>query len=246
MSWHIAAASVTGTSHLRANRPCQDSHAFAIVGEFCIGIVADGAGSAARSEIGSRLAADTTLACVKEHPWSVIPPTLEEAAQVAEQTHEAVLSVLRERAVVENCALEDFATTLVAFVAAPQWLMAIQTGDGLLVARPEHGEYELILRPDKGEYFNETTFVTSPQAREQRGICVRHGHFPFICAASDGIECVSMRYDWMPHGPFFKPLEESMNDAGTTNDDVAEFLQRPKLNARTDDDKTLILCSYSA
>jgi len=57
-NWRATAESVRGTSHYKTGASCQDSH-YVLTAEpgILIGAVADGAGSAPQSEIGSGLAA---------------------------------------------------------------------------------------------------------------------------------------------------------------------------------------------
>jgi hypothetical protein len=53
--------------------------------------------------------------------------------------------------------------------------------------------------------------------------------------------------DWQPHAPFFKPLEEYLRETAKPEDDekyVIDFLNSERLNSRTDDDKTLLLCLF--
>jgi hypothetical protein len=50
-----------------------------------------------------------------------------------------------------------------------------------------------------------------------------------------------------PHPPFFKPLEEYLRETDKPEDDdqyVIDFLNSERLNSRTDDDKTLLLCVF--
>ena len=63
-AWRTAHASAAGTSHVRAGTPCQDHGACALIpaaagGEILVACVADGAGSAARSAEGARMAVES-------------------------------------------------------------------------------------------------------------------------------------------------------------------------------------------
>ena len=109
------------------------------------------------------------------------------------------------------------------------------------------GNYQLLFQPDKGEYINETTFITSTNALEEMQIAVLAKPVEFICAATDGVEKVAINYvDWQPFPPFFEPLEQYLQ---TTEEplsaDLKEFLEREDLNARTTDDKTLLLALWA-
>jgi hypothetical protein len=54
--------------------------------------------------------------------------------------------------------------------------------------------------------------------------------------------------DWTPFDPFFQPLDKYMKETSKpeTEDEIKNFLDSDRLNARTDDDKTLLLCFYSS
>lgn len=65
---HLYSVNVAGPSHLAAGLPCQDSAAFAnLDGELAVMAVADGLGSESRSDVGSRVAADESVAYCVEH-----------------------------------------------------------------------------------------------------------------------------------------------------------------------------------
>ncbi|WP_255611310.1 PP2C family serine/threonine-protein phosphatase [Synechocystis sp. PCC 7339] len=141
----------------------------------------------------------------------------------------------------------DLATTLLVFIATSKWLVAMQIGDGFILAKPVGEKYQLLFQPDKGEYINETTFVTSANASAEMQIRVLAEPLEFICAATDGVEKVAINYaDWQPFPPFFQPLEQYLQTTEQPlEEDLKEFLQRKDLNARTTDDKTLLLALWT-
>ena len=56
--WHVAGVSVRGVSHIKRGQPCQDSHVWReLPGGAVVMAVADGAGSAILSQLGSARAA---------------------------------------------------------------------------------------------------------------------------------------------------------------------------------------------
>ena len=65
--WRCVSASVIGTSHVTQKLPCQDAHATLTLdsGVLIVG-VADGAGSAKRSQEGSRCAVDSSTEYLAE------------------------------------------------------------------------------------------------------------------------------------------------------------------------------------
>jgi Protein phosphatase 2C len=104
----------------------------------------------------------------------------------------------------------------------------------------------LLFSPDKGEFANETTFVTSTNASADMQVQVIPSSIEFICAATDGLERVALRIsDWTPFPPFFHPLNEYLEETPNPQHDKAylkNFLDSERLNQKTQDDKTLLLC----
>lgn len=261
MVWKAIARSVTGTRHQEQHLPCQDFGGDRILDDVLIGAIADGAGSAKHAEVGARLAVETALAYLGESEiwlqqrqcsWRVFPvePLEKLTTTVFSHMTQQVVTVLQRTATEKRADLKDFSCTLLAFVATPHWLAAMQIGDGFIVVRSPNQTYQLLFQPDKGEYTNQTSFVTSRCALADMRTGVWTGSHPFICASTDGLESVAIHFkDWTPFPPFFKPLEEFLQEADPNslehNDSyLLNFLQSERLNQRTDDDKTLLLCCY--
>jgi Protein phosphatase 2C len=268
VSWKAAIASAIGTRHLQKQLPCQDFGQYLQVGSVLIGAVADGAGSARHADRGARLAVESTLIQLRsqlEHlslplptgqplPGGsrvlTIPPELGlpkldplQSDQLFTTVVEAVVSDLKSQALEGDYPLADLSTTLLAFIATPEWLGAMQIGDGFIVVGSAGSELELLFQPTKGEYINETCFVTSPTALEQMQVKVYAEPPQFICAATDGLERLAIRFqDWLPFPPFFQPLATCLQaDPQGATAYLQNFLASDRLNARTDDDKTLLI-----
>jgi serine/threonine protein phosphatase PrpC len=261
MAWRAIARSSIGTSHQKQDMPCQDYGGCKILNDVIVGAVADGAGSAKYSDIGAKLAVKTALEYLTEveewlqdpkHFWQLTekPFSEEEAKELFANTAKKVVTALEEQAASDGYSVDDLACTLLVIVATPNWVAAMQIGDGLVVVRCQQEDHQLLFQPDKGEYINETTFVTSAKALDTMRVCVRSGKQEFICAATDGLERVAIRMsDWTPFAPFFKPLEEylrEINDPEQEDEYLMSFLDSDRLNTRTDDDKTLLLCLYDS
>ena len=254
MKWKAVARSAIGTSHQKQGIVCQDYGHSCILDDVIVGAVADGAGSAKYSDIGSKLAVETVLKCfsdINEFPQKQAfsqPLSQEEAQKVFAKIVNQVITQLQKQANEENYSINDLACTLLVFVATPDWVAAMQIGDGFIVMRSKESEYQLLFQPDKGEFANETTFITSKNALEDMQVKVIPKKQMFICASSDGLEKVAIRLsDWQPFSPFFKPLEEYLHEPVNPEDEdkyLMEFLNSERLNSRTDDDKTLLLCLF--
>ena len=107
-----------------------------------------------------------------------------------------------------DCELDDLACTLIIFVTSSNDLAAMQIGDGLIVVQTQDkSDYDLLFMPNKGEYANETTFVTSTSAQSEMKTELKSIRVNFICAATDGIEHISLTKtagkQWVPFPDFF-------------------------------------------
>ncbi|BAY62784.1 hypothetical protein NIES22_28590 [Calothrix brevissima NIES-22] len=260
MGWKAIARYATGTSHQEQEIPCQDYGDYRIFNDVIVGAVADGAGSAKYADVGAKLAVETTLKYLsriseylrkRQRCWERFSHALSEteAKKLFTKTLAKVIKELEKQAVTKDYLVNDLACTLLVFVATPHWLIAMQIGDGFMVIRPQDSEYQLLFHPDKGEFANETTFITSVNAVNEMQVKVLPGEQEFICASTDGLEKVAIRlHDWKAFPPFFKPLEEYLQETSNPKEDyqyVDDFLNSERLNSRTDDDKTLLLCLWS-
>jgi hypothetical protein len=258
VSWKAIACSAVGKRHLERQVPCQDYGQYAIAaGSTILGAVADGAGSAKHADVGAKLAVETALEKLKACATTAELPTTESSArQLFTTVVESVVIALQAQSIMGDYLLEDLACTLLIFIATPEQVAAMQIGDGFIVinavpgsASPKNAapaEYKLLFQPDRGEYINETCFVTSDYALEQMQVGLYSGQTQFVCASTDGLEKVAIRInDWQPFAPFFIPLvaclDAPLDEAKTY---LQNFLESDRLNARTDDDKTLLLCRY--
>lgn len=261
MGWKAIARSAAGTSHLKQQLPCQDYGGCKIRNHVIVGAVADGAGSAKYADIGAKIAVETVLEYLAGvEQWlqkhkkvgEINPQPLPqlEARRLFTQTVNKVVAAMEAQAQSGGYSIEDLACTLLIVVATPTWVAAMQIGDGFIVVRPEQEEPQLLFSPDKGEYINETTFVTSANALDAMRVCVHTGKPEFICASTDGLERLAIRMsNNTPFAPFFQPLEEYMQELGNpeqSDEYLMSFLDSDRLNARTDDDKTLLLCLYDS
>jgi hypothetical protein len=272
--WKVVARSAIGTSHQQQQLPCQDYGGNRILNEVIVGAVADGAGSARYADLGAKLAVETTLKYLtateawfkkRRHSWHTIPqpPSEQKIRNLFAKIVVRVQSALQKQAIAGGYSVEELACTLIAFLATPEWIAAMQIGDGFIVVRCSMPlrqgvlandftmtgkDYHLLFQPNKGEYANQTTFVTSAAALQEMQVRVLLAQQNFICAATDGLERVAIRIkDWTPFPPFFQPLEEYLEEISDPEQEDAyliDFLESDRLSDRTDDDKTLLLCLY--
>ncbi len=252
MVWRAIVRSSVGTSHKKRQMPCQDYGQYFISSDdVFVGAVSDGAGSAKHADVGAELAVKTALFNAGdwlERQRISLAFTQTQAETIFSWVLETVVTALKQEAANTGYSLNDLACTLLIFIATPDWVAAMQVGDGFIVVGSHSHEYYLLFQPSKGEFINETAFVTAPNALDEMQVCVRSGKQEFICAATDGLERVAIRMDeWLPFAKFFQPLQEYMWATSSPEQEdeyIRNFLDSERLNARTDDDKTLLLCVY--
>ena len=251
MQWQAVTSSAIGTKHKKIEKPCQDYGAHQILseGNVLIGAVSDGMGSAKHSEIGSQLAVEVVISELQQDYWQSQLTDEDAVKQFFAQLLKLVKSRLQHKANTQGYPVQDLACTLLAFIATPEWLAAMQVGDGFIVVRAEGGDYELLFQPDKGEFANETTPVTASDALQEMQVCLKLIPYKFICATTDGIENISLvkPENWKPFAKFFRPLEQHMLSRLSLKQkkkQLKDFLHSEKISQSTDDDTTLLLGVY--
>ena len=256
--WRHAASSVIGTSHLHTGTECQDFHAVTLTApvsgrEVVIAAAADGAGSAKRSLNGARQACHTFFECAQ-----LAVAQLGQALDFlyddfALRTLEDVRARIAELAKESEEPLSAYACTLLGAIVADHAAFFLQIGDGAIVYRmrdDETSNWRLALSPQRGEFANETIFVTRGDAAQRISVARITGPIAEFALMTDGIEHLAVKTaTGEPHGRFFEHVFAGLRaapgiGAATAHEAWLEaFLASPQVCARTDDDKTMVLCS---
>ncbi|MCT7979599.1 PP2C family serine/threonine-protein phosphatase [Laspinema olomoucense] len=262
MTWKAIAESAIGTSHQRQQIVCQDAGDYVVVGNILIGAVADGAGSATYSDIGSKLAVKSVISYLtawvkwRKNQFKFkslnFPLSEQEAEKIFIKTLSKVLSELNEETK-KGYALKDLACTLLVVIATPQWIAAMQIGDGFIVIRAEESDtYQLLFQPEEKEYPNVSTFVTSNDVYNKMRFRIISGQQKFISVSTDGLERLAIDMkdlsNCMASNNFFKPFEEGITTRSQQEEteSLQHWLNSPEVNAKTDDDKTLLVCLFES
>lgn len=142
----------------------------------------------------------------------------------------------------------DFATTAVLVASDGQRTLVVHVGDGAAVVRSrEAGEWSALSWPAQGEYASTTFFLTDDGGARIR---IVRSDVPIdrVAVFTDGIERLALDFaSGNAHMPFFAGVTEPVARAVTDGWNVplsaklGEYLDGQAINARTDDDKTLIL-----
>jgi hypothetical protein len=250
--WKYLAESVAGTSHAHAGQPCQD-HCLA---EYFTGgpeavlvlAGADGAGSAQHAGVGAERACQAVVRSVHTD--------LAAGARVdGIERDKALAWVRRARQELEQEAerrqqrLRDFACTLLLAVVADRAAVFAQVGDGAIV-RGAGEEYRPIFWPEAGEYVNCTFFLTDPDFEKHLAFALDSEPLAALALFTDGLQRLALDYSTRTgYAPFLAPLFRQLReaeDAASLAGPLRQFLDSPRINQRTDDDKTLILATRVA
>lgn len=253
--WKYGYASVVGTSHAKTGAPLQDACAADVVAdaegtEILLAVASDGAGSAAQAQIGARLACDLFIADVKNY--------LASGGAVRQLSEEFItwwmarfLQAVRQQAEPAQHAVTDYACTFLAAVIGAEYAVYFQLGDGAIVeaTRAGNDNYTIVCWPQQGEYANTTNFLTDADAAQKCVVTLQNHVVDEVALFTDGIQNLVLDYRTRAaHAPFFTPLFAWLRPrpAGFSEElsqSLAVYLNSEKINARTDDDKTLLLAS---
>lgn len=249
--WRVLAASVRGTSHVKTGKPCQDSSYHRVTPDGAlIAAVADGAGSAALSDIGSSLAARESVEFARLSMTRTSADISEGYLKaIVKKSVWMALSRVQEEARTRGRSVRDFATTLLLVICARGVVAAAQIGDGAVVLSDESGGYSSFTTPDRGEYANETVFLVSRNALDSMQLKAETVSPARLAMFTDGLQNLVLDLATnVPHAPFFAPVFqwlESQPDSPDSNSALEALLASPRVTQRTDDDVTLLLASAS-
>lgn len=138
--FELTAGGIMGRDHRLASRNCQDDWYIAQDDVRTIGVVADGCGSGAHSEVGAQLgvrltvqAIDTALACRRlDHlDWNQVHASVVAALETVARTLASGNTVYRQ--IVEDY----FLFTIVGVVLADGWATFFAIGDGIVTINGE-------------------------------------------------------------------------------------------------------------
>lgn len=239
LSWKVCGAAVPGSSHTSRGGGCDDAFTYDHAGDdVVVCAMADGAGSAASGARGAEIAVHASVEYLCRRLVSA--PSAEWDAAIKEAFLEALAAVEAEAGSAADA--KRFATTLQIAIVAAERCGYGRIGDGGCVLMTAGEMSSVAPRPDN-VYVNETEFVTTPSAAPV--VSIQEGRVDALALFTDGLQSVAMNLrDWLPHPLFFRPLFEFVNGAGAAEASLAlrDFLASPRIDARTDDDRGLLIC----
>lgn len=253
--WRFAYASAVGTSHAENAAPCQDASHCALfemaTGErVLLAVAADGAGSATYAAQGAQIACAQLIECAQL--------ALRDGITLADIDHAIVrdwVEQIRQRIGRQAERVDTdgraFACTLLLALVGEEHAVFAQVGDGAMVIATGDApsQYEWVFWPERGDYANMTRFITDGDYADHLQFVRKDNAVLEVALFTDGLQHLALQYEPpMAFAPFFAglfpPVRRIAPEQGPTlSKALAAFLNSPKVNARTDDDKTLILAT---
>jgi hypothetical protein len=232
----IVGASAVGSSHVRRGTPCQDAFCVYEHGDAYAIAVADGLGTAARSELGASVA--TAAAAARALPLRDDDPV--EAALDAMLAAREALQICAE---LSGIPLRDLACTLMVVAGNAERIGIAHLGDGAVVGRASD-EWCVLSPPAPSEYLNETDPLTACDWESRvRSVCALGG-VDALAMFTDGCQHAAISPGGRAHAGFFRPLVDYVTSGvGELDATMAlrGLLAGKKLGEHSDDDKTLVL-----
>ncbi len=256
-TWRVAHASAIGLAHINQNTECQDRFACTTVtteteGEVLIAVVADGAGSTTDGQIGAQIACEIFTKEVADFLSAKDASVKSLTADFGRLWISYFQRKIAEISQKDKKELRDYASTFVGAVIGAHYAVFYQVGDGGIVfsASGDVESYRFAIAPVEAEYVNVTDFVTDETAAERLRFELVEEKIEDLILFSDGIYPVAVDYQKSaPHEPFLMPMIAPLRNAAALNglnEKLENFLSSPKINEKTDDDKTIILASRAS
>jgi Protein phosphatase 2C len=244
MHWCVLGESVKGTAHRDRNIACQDSFRYQMFereGEWLVVAVADGAGSASRSEVGATRACDEFVRRIQ-----VMEPNSLSTREAMTGLFADVRRVLIDEAEALGIRGRDLACTVLLAIVGPDAATIAQVGDGAIILDDGRG-YRVAFWPEPDEYANATDFLTDDRFAEVMRFEAIAGPILGIALLTDGLQRLALDYTARApfpgfFGPLFRQLGASI-DLESLQEPYRAFLDSPQVNERTDDDKTLVIAA---
>ena len=257
--WRVAAATAAGSSHVTNSVPNQDAVDYRLVEVGSVPVlvvaVADGAGSASRSDEGSQIAVKAAVASmvdgINKRPAAAFSEHLAVSLVrgAIKRAKNAVVRYGRKHGV----PIGELACTLIVAVASERLATAAQVGDGAVIAfNVDSGAARTLCAAHTGEYANETTFITSrtrPHEIADVGHASRYDH-DALALITDGLQNLALK---MPEREAFMGFWNPMlNDLAHTDEPEAvserlhSFISSERVQSRTSDDVTIAIAARNS
>lgn len=237
--WAVVGCAVRGTAHEADGSPCQDAVAFACRGEWLVAVLADGAGSAPRSDEGARHLVHTVTRRLADAAEAGAP----EGGWEGEIT--AAIAGARDTLPTdEQNPPRHFHATAVGIVVGDDGGVLFHIGDGagaaLIAGTWDEGTFSL---PANGEFADQTFFYTEEGWADNLRFTPVIPPFDRVVLMSDGAAAFALAAGGRGLDPrFMAPVDRYLAgvDEETGTRALAATLDSPGAHGVTGDDKSLV------
>jgi hypothetical protein len=238
-AWRVAAASVTGPSHVKRGVGCDDAAAAACVGSSLLVVVCDGAGS---SQFGGR-GAETAARLIAERMAASggEASTIEPDADVVRTALTEVRATILADAEREGVKPSAFATTVVGAWLGASSSLLFHLGDGVAIAFGPNNEVLAVSRGRFAEYANETYFLTDETWEESLLFEPVSDAIESLFLMTDGVTPFAMDLN-TPKASFHEGVLAYLRRHGPEKGAAAiqRLLDKDDARSKVSDDKTLL------
>jgi hypothetical protein len=245
MSWKVVAAAARGAGHALKDEPCQDAYHWLASESWLVAVVCDGAGSAAKSDVGAAIASRTIVNYLMAKTATADDTGVVDANHWQPFVIDAIAQA-RQNLCTES-GVEDLApyhATVVGVIANQTNGLFFHIGDGTGTAVYENDWLNCVIsKPENGEYADQTFFFTMDNWREHLRLLEFNGHPDMISLMSDGAMSFVMARELKGmDSRFIEPVHRYLSSVETTQGQraLAATLDNPKTYSITSDDKTLL------
>jgi len=223
--------SLTGSSHIKRNIPCQDFHVIKHMNDGrVIAVVADGVGSASHAEAGARIAAQTAATTCEQGLIHLHDPI----TSLKSSYHSAWDAVIKT-ATENGHWIDEYDTTLTMAIYDGKTVYFGHSGDGGIIGLGMDGLYKAITRPQKVENYYVIPLRMGKEAWE---FGVAEGDFVSVLLATDGVYDIFFPYLLKGTGAGIHiPMAAYFMETSVSR---VNFLSSPGAEPITDD-KTLVV-----
>jgi hypothetical protein len=249
MTVYMFGASVIGPLHIQKDIPCQDACKYAVLpSNWGVIAVADGLGSASKSDIG----ADTAVEAAVDGVKAIITNKKTDEIDPSDIAREALVfarRALEAKATEEQSGLRDLACTIIAVLLHEDTISVAHIGDGAVVVKTVEG-LKLISGPGESEYVNEVVPLTSKEWEESLRVTPKISGVECIAVFTDGCQRAALlrtQDGLQPYDRFFGPLfsyAQELGDLRQGEQDIRDLLASQKMCENSEDDKTLVISVF--
>lgn len=254
-NWQVVCEAAVGLSHRRMTppMPCQDACMTMNQTRTAL-FLADGAGSAKKSDKGSRMLVQSLkrlLASIE----GVLSKSLDQARspvnfenQLAEIVYRYAVNLVIDLAENDRRSAKDFRSTLLLAIVGKQKTFWLKVGDGAIIYQDNNNKLHLLGAMEKGDFANQTVFVDDQLAWDD----VQFGTLPSkkvsgIALMSDGAAERFVSYDGTKIAPFLNKWFQLLVTEELKQESLFKFFNDEETwRGSTHDDKSMALAVRSS